>query len=188
MNASEAQTVHASAADPMVKRMAGGLVGETIGAVAVIALAIAGLAGAWAANLAAIATIVLGAAILLRGGVFSGVEMATQGGEWATTEFVGGLTGVILGILALLSIAPPILLSAAVIVFGATVLFGHLLAEGEFGSRTLVGLGAVVLGILAVVGLSQLTLVLVALLSLGAMELFTGLEIASVRKRHVSIT
>lgn len=186
MNASEARTVHASAADPMVKRMAGGLVGETIGAVAVIALAIAGLAGAWAANLAAIATIVLGAAILLSGGVFSGTEMSIQRGEWATTEFVGGLTGVILGILALLGIAAPVLLSAAVIVFGATVLFGHLLTEREFGSRGLVGIGAVVLGILAVVGLSQSTLVLVALLSLGAMELFSGLEIASVRRHHLA--
>lgn len=187
MNVSEVQASHAPADDTMLKRMAGGLLGETIGAVAVIALAIVGLAGVWSTNVAAIATIILGAAVLTRGGMFT--EMAIPREEWASTEFVGGLTGVILGILALLRIAPATLLSVGVIVFGVTVLFGHLLAEGEFGSRALVGVGAVVLGILAVVGLSQMTLVLVALLSLGAMELFAGItngvEIAAER-RHVT--
>lgn len=173
MNASsEAQSVHASVETTVVKRMTEGLLGRAIGAVALIVLAIAGLAGAWSTPIAAIATIVFGATFLVEGGYFS----RTQGrGELAGTEFLGGLTGVILGVLALLGIAPPTLLAAAVIVFGAALLFGHL-ADGAFGSYSLVAIGAIVLGVLAVVGLSAITLVLVALLALGAMELFTGLE------------
>ena len=188
MNATEAQAIHATVDDTAVKRMEGGLLGEAVGSIAVIALAIAGLAGVWSMNIAAIAVIVLSAAILIEGGVFTEAEMVLRRGEWVSTELLGGLTGLILGILALLGTAPGTLLSAATIVFGACILFSRL-TEGAFGSRMLVGIGAVVLGILAVVGLSQITLVLVALLTLGAMELFAGVEnatrLAALQRSHV---
>lgn len=174
MNGSQAQVVRAPADNTMLKRMSGELMGEVIGALAVIALTIAGLAGAGAAVLASIATIVLGAALLLEGGVFAGT-LSIERGEWTSTGFLGGATGIVLGILALLGVVPGTLVAAATIVFGAALLFGHL-TEGYFGGRVLVGIGAIVLGILAVVGLSQLTLVLIALLSLGVMELMAGLE------------
>jgi len=178
MNATEAQAIHASADNAAVKRMEGGLLGEAIGSIAVIALAIAGLAGVWSMNIAAIATIILAAAILVEGGVFTEREMLLRRGELASTELLAGLGGVVLGILALLGVAPGTLISVATIVFGGCLLFSRLV-EGAFGSRMLVGIGAVVLGILAVVGLSQVTLVLVALLCLGAMELFAGVENAT---------
>lgn len=175
MNGSQAQVVHAPADNTMLKRMTGELMSEVIGALAVIALTIAGLAsGGSSSILAAIATIILGAALLIRGGVFTGTE-AIGRGEWTTTGFLGGVTGIVLGILALLGTFPGTLIGAATIVFGAALLFGYL-TEGNFSGRALVGVGAVVLGILAVVGLSQVTLVLVALLSLGVMELMAGLE------------
>ncbi|HET7624057.1 MAG TPA: hypothetical protein VFM25_02240, partial [Verrucomicrobiae bacterium] len=72
MNASEAQVVHAPAEEPMLKRAAGGLVGEAIGSIAVIALAIVGLVGILSTTMAAIATIVLGVSILLESGMFAG--------------------------------------------------------------------------------------------------------------------
>lgn len=174
MNGSQAQVVRAPADKTMLKRMTGELMSEVVGSIAVIALTIAGLAGAGPAVLAAISTIILGAALLIEGGVFTGAEFFERG-EWTTTRFLAGVTGIVLGILALLGVVPGTLVAAATIVFGAALLFGHL-TEGYFGGRTLVGIGAIVLGILAVVGLSQLTLVLVALLSLGVMELMAGLE------------
>lgn len=178
MNGTEAQAVHASVEDTAVKRMEGGLLGEAIGSIAVIALAIIGLAGVWSINIAAIATIILAAAILIEGGVFAGTEMLVRRGELANTELLAGVAGVVLGILALLGVASGTLVSVAVLVFGGCMLFSRL-AEGAYGSRMLVGIAAVVLGILAVVGVSQAPLVLVALLCLGAMELFAGVENAT---------
>jgi len=178
MNATEAQAIHTTADDAVMKRMEGGLLGEAIGSIAVIALAIVGLAGVWSTNLAAIATIILAAAILIEGGVLTGTEMLVRRGELANTDLLAGLAGVVLGILALLGVASGTLISVAVIVFGGCALFSRL-AEGSFGSRMLVGIAAVVMGILAVVGVSQTPLVLVALLCLGAMELFAGAENAT---------
>lgn len=178
MNVTEAQAIHTTSDDAAVKRMEGGLLGEAIGSIAVIALAIIGLAGVWSTNIAAIATIILAAAILIEGGVFTGTGMLVQRGELANTELLAGLAGVVLGILALLGVASGTLISVAAIVFGGCVLFSRLV-EGAFGSRMLVGIAAVVLGILAVVGVSQTPLVLVALLCLGAMELFAGMESAT---------
>lgn len=174
MNASEAQVVHGSADNAVLKRMAGELMGEAAGSVAVIALAIAALAGVQPYLLAGIATIVLGAAVLIEGGVLDGREVIERG-ELASTEFLGGFAGIILGILALLGIASMTLLSVAVIVFGAGLLFSRLVG-GDYGGRSLVGIAALVLGILSVVGLSQPVLVPVALLALGTMELIGGLE------------
>ena len=88
-----------------------------------------------------------------------------------------------LGILALLGVSAPTLLSIAVIVFGGSFLLGiggYTTGAGgtevsaTSGGQIMAGLAALVLGILAVVGVSQLTLVLVALLCLGAFALFTG--------------
>src|SRR5215469_6302546 len=78
MNATEAQAIHTTADDAVMKRMEGGLLGEAIGSIAVIALAIVGLAGVWSTNLAAIATIILAAAILIEGGVLTGTEMLVR--------------------------------------------------------------------------------------------------------------
>ncbi len=170
-----------------VKTMTGGAILEGIGGIAVIALAIVGLAGVFSTPMAAIATIVLGAAILIEGGAFAAShrEVVTGEGsargralEWSeglSVEFLGATAGIILGILALLGAAPATLVSVAALVFGATFASSGLLGIGS--SRRLVfGLAAFILGLLAVCGLGSVTLVLVTLLCLGASTLFRRAE------------
>lgn len=157
---------------------------ESIGAVAVIALAIAGLAGAFSTTLAAIATIVLGAAIWLEGGTFMATHRAEVSWESAGArvlewneglgvEFLGGFAGIVLGILALLGIVPATLLSIAVLVFGATLFFSSRTGLVS-GHQAIFGLAGLTLGLLAICGLSPLTLVLVGLLCFGVSALLNG--------------
>jgi hypothetical protein len=176
-----------------LKWIAGGSAVEAIGALAVIALAIVGLAGILSETVAAIATIILGAALLTQSGAFAAGYFASVGSETSVSEptgvsasFLGGIAGVVLGILALLGIAAPTLLAVAVIVFGGSFLVGFNggsniteASVGAFGGQMMVGLSAIVLGILAVVGASQWTLVLVALLCLGVFALFSGSSIGA---------
>ena len=180
---------------------------EAIGAVGAVVLAVVGLAGILPQTLAAIATIVVGAAILMEGRTTASRSHSTVSrvvGEMQplsgglTVEFIGGVAGIVLGILALFGTHPETLLAAAVIVFGATLLLaGAALAQWtrmmEFrlhervndvgrdaamssGGETLIGLGAIVLGILGVIGLEPLTLILVGLLSLGVAVLYNGVS------------
>jgi hypothetical protein len=187
MNTTETHAIeHAPARETSSasKWVAGGSMMEAVGAIATIALAIVGLAGVFSATMAAIATIVIGAAFLLESGSFSAAQLSSRSGEFegasggTSAAFLGGVAGIVLGILALLGIASITLLSVAAIVYGATFLLSGVGQSGNLaaaaGGHTLVGLGAAVLGILAVVGLSPLVLVLVALLSLGAGALFSG--------------
>jgi hypothetical protein len=158
--------------------------GEAIAAVAVIALAIVGLAGVFSETLAAIATIVLGAGILVEGGFFASASATVEerrlaeSGSYLSADFLGGIAAVVLGILALLGIYSSTLLAIAVLVLGAAFLLSSG-AAFDFGGHALGGLAAVVLGILAVVGLDRPALILVALLVLGAMRLFSGAAIGS---------
>ena len=167
------------------KAKAGGAILEGIGGIAVIALAIVGLVGVLSLEMAAIATIVLGAAVLVEGGSFAAShrEMwSTKWGyfaraaEWSqglSAEFLGAVAGIVLGILALLGSSPVTLLSVAAIVYGGTFAFSGMGGSGV-GNRAAIGLAGLVLGILAVCGLASLPLVLVALICLGAATLFTG--------------
>lgn len=193
MNTSVETMQHQSSRGTGLKWVAGGSMVEAIGALATIALAIVGLAGVLSAPLAAIATIIFGAAILIECGAFatgravnakmSAERMAEYGAN--SPEFLGGVAGIILGILALLGVAAATLLSVAVLVYGGTLLLSSISSRAESGtfesglelgsgSRLMVGVAAVVLGILAIVGSSSLTLVLVGLLTLGAAALFSG--------------
>lgn len=170
-----------------VKTIAGGAILEGIGGIAVIALAIVGLAGVFSTVMAAIATIVLGAAVLVEGGAFAASHreiLSREGGatgralEWnegLNVEFLGAIAGIILGILALLGAAPVTLVSVAVLAFGGTFALSRL-TEITVSNRAMFGLAGFVLGVLAVCGLASLTLVLVALLCLGASTLFSGAE------------
>lgn len=170
---------------------------EAIGALATIALAIVGLAGVFSPTMASIATIIVGAAILIEGGSFgattgvlsrssSGAQSTTAVGGGIGAQALGGVAGIVLGILALLGVSQPTLLSVAVLVYGATFMLGSFaLGQASFGmgseavsasagGEIMVGLAGVVLGILAVIGLDRIVLVLVALLCLGAAALFSG--------------
>ncbi len=175
--------MQSSATETKSKTIAGSSIMEAFGAFATIALAIVGLAGIWPAILAAVATIVVGAAILMEGGVWGmrPFQTASTNQPYQRTEiqfsqgsvdadFLGGLAAVVLGILSLLGVASTVLLAAAVIALGAAVLLS---------GRLFIGLAGVVLGILAVVGLVAPVLILVGLLVFGAGLLITGSETAT---------
>ena len=200
MNTTE--TVQRPFRETSLKWVAGGSAVEAIGALATMALAIVGLAGILSSAVAAIATIILGAAILTQGGAFAAGNLSAGERQFResgnSASFLGGLAGIVLGILALLGVAAPTLLAVAVIVFGGTFFLGSgswamnkaqgsVAESGVSGGEIMVGLAAIVLGILAVVGLSQLTLVLVALLCLGASGLFGGSAAGSFRHRDESL-
>lgn len=187
---------------------------EAIGAAAGIVVAIVGLAGALPLTMMAISTIVIGAALLLDAGAVGArwsrlVGRAALGEEHVVREEVGGgmsaealggLAGIVLGILALLGTSPSTLCAAALIVFGAALLFGsalkgRLVALGatqyeatnigtgraiaealslSSGGDVLVGIGAVVLGILALLSVAPITLVLVGYIGVSAVVLLSG--------------
>jgi hypothetical protein len=106
-----------------------------------------------------------------------------------TAEFLAGVAGIVLGILALLRIVPMTLMSAAVVTYGGTPLLTssesvwltplgkenevvqqlmHSTGVAAAGAQVLVGLVALVLGILGLVGILPITMILVALLATGA--------------------
>jgi hypothetical protein len=106
-------------------------VSEAVAAIAVIVLAVLGLVNVVPGVMVAVATIVVGAAILLQGagtasaysrlitvGAATGAE-ALGGG--ITLEFLAGGAGIVLGILALFAHVAT-LVPAAVIVFGGSLL------------------------------------------------------------------
>jgi hypothetical protein len=179
MNGTQTQTLpNQGAKTSAFPWVTGSSIFEASGAFAVIALAIVGLAGVFSGTLAAIATIILGAAILIEGGTMAMISERfgnrTAMEHKAFTEplgfdFMGGLTAVVLGILALLGLEAQTLLSVAVLVLGASFLFG---------SQGFIGLAAVVLGILAVIGVAPMSLTLVGLLVLGVAALVGGGYIA----------
>ncbi len=197
--------------------MAGGSLVEAVGGVAGVVLAILGLVltGFLPVYLAAIAVIAVGFAMACEGAAIAGrysrllretgdtpaAEAELGGGM--TAEFLGGIAGIVLGILALLQLVPMVLLPVAAIVFGAALLLGcgatarlnHLVVErfcgttlhvlsrpiateavrAASGAQVLVGLGAIVLGILGLVpAFPTLTLALVAFLAAGASLLLSG--------------
>jgi hypothetical protein len=105
---------------------------DALGGVAAIVLAIVGLAGVRPEPLAAIATIVFGAALLIQGGAmlseFAQVETTvgddslSASGGGISVLFLVGVAGVVLGVLALIGLYAPILTAVAVIAFGAALL------------------------------------------------------------------
>lgn len=182
-----------------------GIFAEAVGGIATIVLTIIALSGTSTGFLLAAATIVFGAALLIEGtsittdyvGVLSSAAnaVAVQGGTGGLAAiFLAAISGIILGVLALLGINAFAMISVAVIVYGSalilsssTVLNLHSLkvSAGEdvmaasamsstAGAQALAGIAAIVLGILAVAGTAAQTLALVALLVLGAAILVTG--------------
>jgi hypothetical protein len=113
-----------------------GFSGETLTAAGAVALAIIALGGIFPAYLAPIATITVGAAMLLKaGGVasrFAKVARETADSPEGELELAGGMSaeltvaaaGIALGILALVGLAPLTLMSAAVIGFGGALVLG----------------------------------------------------------------
>jgi hypothetical protein len=186
-----------------VEATAAGSIATSIGGLAAIILAIVGLVHIAPTYVLAIAALVVGAALVFQGGdlfaQYSGLlagmtkrraETAPVGGMGI--EMLAGLVGIVLGILALVTVSPSVLLPIAVIVFGVALIGSsgdvtqlytlklqqsgaddnvqrmarESLALGS-STQTLIGLGGVVLGIVALVGLDWTVLSLVALLAFG---------------------
>ena len=171
-------------------------------------LAIIGLEHFAPAWLLAIATIVVGAGLLFEGGVFSAryTALVSQMEKapfrlrgWMVAEFVAGLTGITLGILALLNFAPFILIPVAAMSMGIAQILNSglntrlnaleisgtksgVLGQEEaresvspyIGLGGMMGLGALVLGLIALAGVNPLMLSLVAILSIAAAHLLNG--------------
>lgn len=109
----------------------GGLI-DAIGGIAVAVLAIIGLTGFDPERMAGIATIVLGAALLIQGGTILSeyahvYETATVsssdrvGGDGLAAMFVVGAGGLVLGVLALLGLVAVDMTGIAVIAYGSAL-------------------------------------------------------------------
>jgi hypothetical protein len=157
-------------APPAQRNRAGGAV-EALCAAAAIVLAIIGLAGG-PRFFDAIAGIVLGTAFLFEVWTVLGGAHGASHERGLTAERVAGWVGVVLGILALLRLAPTFLAPIAVIVFG----FGLALGMGMLSraARITVGVCAIVLGILALLRLDPRTLTNISVIAVGAVLMFTG--------------
>lgn len=185
---------------------------EAAAGIAVIVLAIIGLARADTGFMISITGIVLGAALLAQGGAiateYSKLLAMITGGTLGAVELGGGMTveilaggsAIVLGILGLLSLAPEILLPAAVIGVGASAILSassfqrlntlkaqaaglseiaqkvaQATVTGAIAVQVLAGGAAIVLGILALTLTAHAgTLTLVGLLVLGASVTVSG--------------
>jgi hypothetical protein len=180
-----------------------------IAGIAAVAISIIGLAHVFPEILVSIATLAVGVALLFEGGAMAarfadlihGMEKPADGVRWGglTAEFLAGATGIALGILALLNLAPMVLVPIAAVVYGCALILDsgvnnrlgalearktgvHGLSEtvaresatAAANIQVLVGLAAVTLGILALVGIVPMVLSLVAMLGIGGTNLLSG--------------
>jgi hypothetical protein len=175
---------------------------QVLAALGGIALAIIGLCKVDPMLMLCIAAIVLGGGLLIgRGLTAVNLSSSYSGSELASTEefdgggmvlaFFGGIVGVTLGILSLVSVMPNILLPTAAIVFGAVMLLSAWPMERtarfttaskgflEVSSLTeiLGGSAAIALGILALNGYNLVNLTLIGFLSVGFSFLVTSFSL-----------
>jgi hypothetical protein len=175
---------------------------ELLLALGAVVLSIVGLAGLFPMHLAAISIIALGAVLLFQGASVAwhfsellhqaGASKAgvAEVGGGITTEFLAGLAGLVVGVLALIGIAPMTLCSAGVITFSAALLMTsgeaswmhsleakddermrhlmYFMTSAAAGAQVLVGLAGLVLGILALVGIAPMLMILIGVLIIGA--------------------
>jgi len=189
---------------------------EALGGIAALVLGILGLLNVLPGMMAAIGVILIGVGFLSQGTsvaarytellkALDGGGTAKQAAEIAggmTTEFIAGVAGIIMGVLALLGIAPLHLMASVMVVFGAALLMSsaetnRLISMGTLederarqlfriavpttaGGQILAGLAAIILGILALVISPPLalTLTLVGVVVVGASLLFSGSAVA----------
>lgn len=150
------------------KRKAGGVTGVVVGgsaaagvaAIAAIVLTLLGLFGVVAGYMLAISAICIGAALIFQGSAVAahlahlarrGESASDKAGADGSGAMLGGGIGVVLGILALFGIAPMVLMTSAVLVFGVT-----LLIVGS-GAHVLAGIGALVIGGMALLATATQT-------------------------------
>ncbi len=197
-----------------------GSIPEGIASGGAFVLALIGLSGIAPSGMLTVAVLVMGAAFLFEGAAvslrFSNLLAETskdrldraEFGLGITAEFLGGITGIVLGILSVFQIASMILIPSAVIVYGITLLlssgvthrlnaleiegveestrFKKIASEATSATAWLefvLGIAAVILGISALVGFHA-AFSLVGMLVVGAAGLVTG---AAVTSRMISL-
>jgi hypothetical protein len=209
------------------KDVLGGTVVESFASGAAIVLTLLGLGGIRPALMLPIAVIVMGAAFLSEGIALSmrfskllsetskdRLERA-EFGMGLTSEYLGGIIGVVLGVLSLLGVATMILVAVSAIVFGLAFIlssgvtyrldaleiegteessrFKKIAHEAVKASAVLeyaLGAGATVLGIIALAGIHMATVGFVTVISLVSLLVvgLAGLVTgAAVTSRMISI-
>lgn len=214
------RTEEASTVETSMRLASGGSLLESLGGLATIVITIVGLCAhlhyALMAGLAAVSTIILGVALLFAGSATlarfarllrepGGTPNADLGGG-TMGQFLGGATGIVLGILALLGVVPSVLVPVSAIVFGATLLLGcaatarlnTCTVEGFYGNtheyarrmagemvaatnglQVMAGLAAAILGIIALAGMVHpFILSLVAMLVVGSALTLSGFAVS----------
>lgn len=196
--------------------LAGGSLAEGLAGAAAIALSIIGLAGYFPLYMVTIATIAVGAALLFEGGAISSrisdivnrsgnssYEMS-EIGSGMTAEFLAGIAGITLGILALIGMYPLMFVAISAIIFGVALIISsgtisrlNFFALGRYDNENvravarealyaassvqlLIGIASLTLGILALLGFATpVTLLLVAMMIVGFSDLLSGSAISS---------
>jgi hypothetical protein len=179
--------------------MASGSSFEMFTALIALVLTVLALVGYFPIYFAAVATVAIGFALLAQGGTVAArwrKAARVAGSEQSeamsiTTEMLGGLIAVILGLLALVDVSPMTLLPAAALVLGIAVLLGapaqpdlvdaapsvtpvyatrsRTAVRSSGGVLVIGGLLAIVVGILAATGIAPaLPLTLIALVCVAA--------------------
>jgi hypothetical protein len=193
-----------------------GLVSEGAAGIAVIVLAVIALAGVSTTILTSIVTIVIGVGLMVQ--AFNSAAETSAGAAAATprelggevmVDFLTGITGIILGVLALIGINGPHLVPAALIVFGGALLLSGALAmrprsaaiaatggqmqmvsyQGSAaagGMEVMIGIAAIVLGILSLILMTSWVLVLVGFIAVGAALLMVSATLSSAMPRLFS--
>jgi hypothetical protein len=179
--------------------MASGSSFEMFTALIALVLTVLALVGYFPIYFAAVATVAIGFALLAQGGTVAArwrKAARVAGSEQSeamsiTTEMLGGLIAVILGLLALVDVSPMTLLPAAALVLGIAVLLGapaqpdlvdaapsvtpvyatrsRTAVRSSGGVMVIGGLLAIVVGVLAATGIAPaLPLTLIALVCVAA--------------------
>ena len=204
----------ASEAEPL------GLLTEGAAGIAVIVLAVIALAGTLSGALASIVTIVVGIGLLVQAFnsaaenskvmAANAAPIPDPGGEMVV-DGLSGITGIILGVLALVGINAPYLVASALIVFGGAlflsgaislpprawqrtaasgqtqVVFYHGSAAAS-GVEILIGIAAIVLGILSLIFVGSWVLALVGFIAVGASLLMVSATFSGTMMRLFTTT
>lgn len=172
-----------------------GLLSEGAAGIAAIVLAVIALAGVSPETIAAIITIVIGIGLMVQAfnsaaessksmavGAAASAQ-ATEIGGAAMVDILTGITGIVLGVLALVGINASHLVPAALIVFGGGLLLGGAIemrpgplpsSAAAGGMEVMVGMAAIVLGILSLILMHSSVLVLVGFIAVGAAMLMVS--------------
>ena len=191
--------------------LAGGATVEALGGLAAVVLVVIALADILPFTLTAVASLCIGAALLAEGAAIAGRwshlinltgadrNARSELGGGVSAELLGGLCVITLGVLALVGVAPTVVLPVAVLVGGAALLIGTSAVSrlsmlrilpgvaperglnmgreqvsAAAGLQAIVGIAAITLGILALIGFAPAILTMVGLLCLGVSEMISG--------------